>query len=198
MTERLVLLRSFDRPELTEDGRTIRGRVVPYNEVARVADSDTGPIYEELFSPGSFQRATRAARAGRVDLRYGHGDSLLDVIGPATEFEERQDGLWGTFRAMERSAPADQALAMIEAGLIGGFSVGFVPIRTLAGARGVKVRAGCHLEHVALVKEPAYTSALIESVRSAPDYQMPDELAALRPPRNEDLEARLSKLRTSD
>jgi HK97 family phage prohead protease len=196
MTEQTVLLRAFDHAKLTGDGRTITGRVVPYNEPARVADDPNGPLYDEMFAPGSFKRAVRSTAAGRrVDLRYGHSDSVLEVIGPSIELQERNDGLWGSFRAMERSAAAEQALAMIEAELIDGFSVGFVPLRSLNGPRGVVVRAACHLDHVGLVRDPAYKGALIESVRSAPVEALSRELQALRPVPNKALDDRLAKLR---
>jgi|SRR5215467_5033748 len=191
-----VLRRSFEHVSLSHDGdgRTIIGRVVPYNVAARVSDNG-GPVYEEAFAPGAFARMARAPH--RVSLVFEHRGGIMDHVGKAAAFEDRPDGLWGSFRATRNSPVADQALAMIADDEDIGFSVGFVPLSTRNGAHGLQVRTRCHLEEVSLVRDRAYEDATIASVRSAPLAvgALSHELAALRPPRDAALDERLQALR---
>lgn len=198
MTDREVLRRSFevDSVQGNADGRTIIGRVVPYGVIARVADPG-GPPYDEEFAPGSFTRATRVAPQ-RIALDYEHRGGLMDTIGYGTAFDEQEDGLWGSFRALDRSLVADQALAMIEAEMIRGFSVGFVPLgRGKRGTKGQTIRIACHLESVSLTKEPAYDDAVIAAVRARHPASVVD-LSEFRVPRNAQLDERIASLRRDE
>jgi HK97 family phage prohead protease len=191
MFERTVLTRSFET-ELTADGdgRTISGRCVPYGVRATVRDAG-GPSYAELFEPGAFRHMTRAAR--RVLLRFEHREGLVDIVGHATDLEDRPDGLWGCFRAV--SGPgADVALELIAADVLTGLSVGFVPLtRPPVLSDGTVVRTRCHLDEVSLVREAAYGPGLL-AVRSDAPAEPP--WRELRPTRDEALEARISALLT--
>ena len=148
-----ILHRTFPAELIEEsDGRTLFGRCVPYDKVARVID-EVGPPYEEAFTRGAFARAVKAPQ--RVLLRFEHRDGLLDVAGYGKELEERDDGLWGSFRALDSPA-GEQALALHRAGVLGFFSVGFHPIGNGRRRSGVVVRTHCHLDEVSLCREPAY------------------------------------------
>ena len=167
------------------DGRTIEGRAVPYGVIASVVDPGRGPSYREGFAAGAFRRVAKAA--SRILLRYEHRDDLMSVIGPAEDLEEREDGLYGSWRAT--GAPGDHALALIEAGVLTGLSVGFVPLRRdRAEADGVIWRRSCHLEEVSLTMSPAYAESRVLAVR----HELPPELEL--PARDTALDERLARL----
>jgi Escherichia/Staphylococcus phage prohead protease len=190
MTGTEVLRRSF-AAELAAsggDGRTIEGRAVPYNERALVVDPD-GKRYVEGFVAGAFRRSTRAPQ--RLVLLYEHGSGILDVVGPAVALEERPDGLFGSWRAID-GAVGDQALSLVRAGVLTGLSVGFRPLGP--GRRdddGTLWRTACHLDEVSLTRSPAFAGAVVTAVRS-----LPDELAAPleRVERSSELDERLRAL----
>lgn len=159
-----MLVRSFDAEMTVADGRTIVGRAVPYGVAATVADHPGGPAYREMFDHGAFRRATRAPH--HVVMRHEHGGTLLDMVGRAMTLEERDDGLYGEWRALD-GAVGDQALALIDAGILRGLSVSFRPLGP--GRRetdGTVVRTSCHLDEVSLTRTPAYTGAEVMSVRT--------------------------------
>jgi len=165
------------------DGRTLFGRCVPYDTVARVQDPGRPP-YEEAFAFGAFRRAVKAPQ--RVLLRFEHREGLLDVAGYGTKMEERPDGLYGSFRALDSPA-GEQALALHRAGVLGFFSIGFVPIGNGRRDTGVRVRTHCHLDEVSLCREGAYPG-VEASVRAA-------TLATFaRPERDTALDNRLAAL----
>lgn len=172
-----TLRRTFQAELIEEqDGRTLFGRCVPYDTVARVMDPGR-PAYEEAFAFGAFRRAVKAPQ--RVLLRFEHRDGLLDVAGYGTEMEERQDGLYGSFRALD-SAAGEQALALHRAGVLGYFSVGFHPIGNGRRSAGVVVRTHCHLDEVSLCRDPAYpgVEAAVRSGNVVP-FARPDRDPAL-------------------
>jgi uncharacterized protein len=178
-----VFIRHF-RAELEEgDGRTLFGRLVPYNEVATVADN--GPPYEELFAPEAFKRDPRLRKApNRVELKHEHRDGLMETIGYGVEFAEMADGLYGTFRALETNA-GEQGLAMARAGILRAFSIGFQAVRSRREG-GVVARLSAKLDEVSLCRDGAYAGTALSMRKAATVYQ-PAE-------RNAELDSRLAML----
>jgi len=142
-------------------GRTIHGRIVPYGEVAEVNDG-RGP-YREQFAPGSLTRSI-AERGHKLRLFVQHETRRLP-IGKAVDLTERSDGVHGAF-LVARTREGDDALELVDSGIVDGFSVGFAPIRERREA-GVTVRTEASLREVSLVHSPAYSGALVAGVRSA-------------------------------
>ena len=189
MTETEILRRSFPADVEAAEGRTLEGLAVPYGVPAEV--EDFGRRYREVFEPGSFQRATRAAN--RLELLVEHRDDSLGVAGIGVSMEERDDGLHGAWRVYD-GALGDLTLERVKAGALHGLSVGFRPLGP--GRRledGTLVRTACHLEEVSLTRSPAYAKALVTAVRSAPS---PEDLEEIVRPLvvDEDLEERLRRL----
>lgn len=155
----------FDSTLELGDGRTIVGRVVPYNVPALVAD-ELGVTYREQIAPGTFRRAVRAPN--RVLLNYEHRTGILDQVARCTELVESDAGLDGVFRALD-GVPGDQALELIRSGAVTGLSVqARIPPRTSRTLDdGTIERTLAVLEHVALVAEPAYAGAGVTAVRSS-------------------------------
>lgn len=181
-----MLYRSLEL-SASPEGRTIVAPcIVPYNRVARVCDQGGLP-YDECFAPGVFKRNLKAPH--HVLVRAQHGNAFLDICGRAITLQETEQGMSGEFTAL-RSAPGEQALAMIREGIYQGFSVGFVPIKSRVGEQGEIIRVAGHLDHVALVMEPAYADSAALAIRQA-SVKVIDEL---RPIIDEALENRLTAL----
>lgn len=149
------------------DGRTIYGRCVPYDVEALV--SDGGMPYREVCRRGMFPKpVVKASLARGVLLNWQHSGDLGNQIGKAEEILEREDGLYGTFRARP-GVFGDQGLELIRDGSATGLS-----IQVQMHARGTvrrddglveRTRANL-LEHVALTGSPAYPDAGILAVRA--------------------------------
>lgn len=186
---RQIIVRSFTAQLTESDGRTIAGRCVPYGEVATVDDGDGA--YQEMFARGAFRRAVKAPH--KVILDFEHREGILDVVGHGVELVERDDGLHGVFRPA--GAPGEQALELIQAGVLTGMSVRALVLGPGRRQDGVLVRTACHLDRVALCRQPAYAGAVIEALRAKALPEMPAGLADLRPARNAELDDRLRALR---
>ena len=125
MSETQEVLRRFVQlDEAHAEGRILEGLCVPYNVPSLVKDPG-GPPYDEVFAPGAFNRAIKAPN--RVHLRFEHRDGLTDRIGRALNLEETDAGLWGRFKVVGGMI-GDHALALVDEGMVAGFSVGFVPL----------------------------------------------------------------------
>ncbi|HEY7037184.1 MAG TPA: HK97 family phage prohead protease [Thermomicrobiales bacterium] len=148
-----------------DDGRTLEGCCVPYGEAARVQDAG-GPAYFEVFEAGAFARNLKAPN--RIELRYEHRDGLADIIGRAVELSDETSGLYGTFRVFGGMI-GDQALELVDEGILPGLSIGFADLRRGGWRRtpeGTVVREHCHLDEVSLCRTPSYAAALVTAHRS--------------------------------
>lgn len=155
-------------------GRTIFGLAVPYNQPTEV--NDGFGLYREQFAPGSFKRSI-SERGGKVKLFTQHDTRRLP-IGKATELSERADGLHVAF-TVASTRDGDEALELVSAGVVDGFSVGFASLRERKERDGTVTRLEASLREVSLVHSPAYDGALIAGVRST-DARLSTELAARR------------------
>lgn len=186
MNAETILRRTFPlKLERSGDGRTLEGCCVPYGEAAEVSD-DGVTTYWEVFEPGAFTRNLRAA--SRIELRYEHRDGLADIVGRALQLSEESSGLYGAFRVFD-GAVGDQALRLVEEGILPGLSVGFLPKRRGAlrkTAEGTVIRDLCHLEEVSLCRAPAFDKAVVTAVRSRDAIRRELEIPA--PPVDEQIE----------
>ena len=161
-------------------GRILDLRVVPYNVSAQVRDAPDAEPYLEQFAPGAFARAVRAP--DRVQFRYHHGQGLADWIGRGVSFAEGDGGLDGSVRVLP-GVFGDQALTLVDEGLLQGVSVGFQDLarRNRRAGDGAIIRERCHLVEVSLTPEPAYAGAQVTGRRSRTPDPDPDWLEAARP-----------------
>lgn len=190
---RIRLARSFavvlERASDDGDGRTVSGRVVPYGETATVDDGD-GP-YPESFQYGAFRRAVKAPN--RVLLGFEHHNGIAGVCGHGTHMTEERDGLHGVFRVLPGPV-GDTALELIDAEVVTGFSVGFVPFSTRSGPDGERIRTACHLDEVSLCRTPAFAGAAGIGVRSEDPLVAASYLDEWRRPSTSDIDERLRNL----
>lgn len=157
--------------------RTFEGLIVPWGKPARVQRPIPG---WESYRRGALDKSLGEARRP-IPLLIRHSEAEPAAV--IVEAENRDDGQWAKFRAL-RTRAGDDALELIREGLYTGLSIGgyAVPARTSIkrGVRGEQLieRAEIRLDHVGLVREPAFEEATV--LRSADDFDEWDAAAVAR------------------
>ena len=160
---------------LRDDGRSIEGMIVPYDQVATVVEPDeTGKLvkYQEQFLRGSLAGMAQGFKArGLLDipLLLGHTEEFNARIGFATGLESRNDGAWAAFRIYD-----DSNLVKIQSMLREshtGLSIAFKDTRQPKLLDGVVSRVQVFVGHVAATPVPTYAGAGITAIRSQDDSQ---------------------------
>ncbi|MDQ1202841.1 HK97 family phage prohead protease [Rhodococcus sp. SORGH_AS_0303] len=137
-----------------EQKRIISGLAVPFGQTANVG-------YPEEFARGAFADDTV------VTVHANHGGFKRGElpVGVLTASRNREDGFYVECR-IANTARGDEVLELARDGILQYFSVGFVPGEHQMRGETV-VRTKATLCEVSLVETPAYSGAVIESVRSA-------------------------------
>jgi uncharacterized protein len=163
-----VLVRAFEATlhvrDGAGDGRTIEGPLLPWGVEARVLDR--GRLVVETFERGALADADPA----RVPLTATHPKTAGELpIGRLVELEERDDAAWMAAR-VSKTAAGDEVLELVADGVGLGLSVGFMEVpggsRWSADRKRV-TRTRAQLDHVAVVRVPAYAGAGVVGVREA-------------------------------
>jgi HK97 family phage prohead protease len=146
------------------DGRTLVGPVLPWGIPARVLDQ--GRLITETFERGAFA----GTNPGRVPLTATHPrDAGTLPIGVTLSIEDRADAAWGEWRVSDTML-GNEVLALARDGVPLGLSVGFAEVpggsRWSADRQRV-TRTRADLDHVAVVRVPAYVGAGVAGVREA-------------------------------
>jgi HK97 family phage prohead protease len=168
-----VLTREFALElELRADGRTLEGTVVPYGEEARI-----GPRVVEVWRPGAFAGTDPAS----LPLLALHDRQTLP-IGVAVELRDEPARWFGAFK-VSKTRLGDEVLELVNDRALTGLSVGFLEVTggnrwNADRTRVERIRAQAH--HVGVVPFPAFASARIAAVRSAPGATPLLDLARLR------------------
>lgn len=169
--------RSFDVGELEmrSDGRTVEGRIVPYNQVETIVERDrtTGELvkFKEQFKPGSClamaQSVAKRGNAAFISFLMEHDEHNFDSkIGYATNLEDRSDGAYATFRLYE-GKDLDKVRSMLRESHKG-LSVNFGDTRPpKVDDDGTVSRVQVHIDHVAATPTPCYAGAGIVAMRHA-------------------------------
>jgi HK97 family phage prohead protease len=144
------------------DGRTLIGPLLPWGVPARVVDRNR--IVVEVFERGALTGTDPA----RVPLTATHPrDAGTLPIGVMVELEERADAAHGAWHVSDTMI-GNEVLALARDGVPLGLSVGFAEVaggsRWSADRQRV-VRTRAELDHVAVVRQPAYLGAGVVGVR---------------------------------
>jgi HK97 family phage prohead protease len=145
------------------DGRTLEGPLLPWGVEARVLDR--GRLVVEVFERGALVDADPS----RVPLTARHPRDNQELpIGLTTELEERADAAYGAWH-VSKTALGDEVLELARDGVPLGLSVGFAEVpggsRWSADRKRV-TRTRAALDHVAVVRVPAYVGAGVAAVRA--------------------------------
>jgi uncharacterized protein len=155
------------------DGRTLHGPVLPWGVPARVLDR--GRLVVEVFERGALE----GTDPGRVPLTATHPrDAGTLPIGVTLTIEDRADAAWGEWRVSD-TLLGNEVLALARDGVPLGLSVGFAEVPggsrwSADRARVTRTRAA--LDHVAVVRVPAYAGAGVVGVREFPSRAAPSTL----------------------
>jgi uncharacterized protein len=144
------------------DGRTLVGPLLPWGTEARVVDQ--GRLVTETFQRGALAGTDPAL----VPLTATHPrDAGTLPIGVTVELEERAEAAWGAWRVSDTMI-GNEVLALARDGVPLGLSVGFAEVpggsRWSADRQRV-TRTRAALDHVAVVRVPAYQGAGVVGVR---------------------------------
>lgn len=164
--------------EVTGDGRTVTGLLAPYNQPAKV-DDGFGP-YWEMYKPGCFDRCLRGSPSY---LRF-HLEHDGRWVGRGHAWRDTPQGLYADLRLDDTEAGREAAFKVRDGqtpGLSLAFRIGAAPdangFETVNGKKVLARRKVKALHHVALCQFPAYATAQVEAVRSAPPEGPPERLA---------------------
>ena len=133
------------------DGRTLEGRIVPYDTEIQVGET------MESFAKGVFADTV----PGDVVLLWQH--DVNQPIGRMSALTEEADGAYGTFRLADTDR-AREALSLARDGILTGLSVGFTGLEARAG-KGSRTHTKARLMETSLVTFPAYPQAGVLAVR---------------------------------
>jgi len=176
----MILTRSFTSSLAVRDGgdgRTLHGPLLPWGIEAQVVDA--GRLVTETFTRG----ALVGTDPGKVPLTATHPrDAGTLPIGVTIEIEDRSDAAYGSWRVSD-TLLGNEVLALARDGVPLGLSVGFAEIpggsRWSSDRRRV-TRTRAALDHVAVVRVPAYAGAGVVGVREGSARPTPVLLTLLR------------------
>jgi HK97 family phage prohead protease len=144
------------------DGRTLVGPVLPWDVEARVLDQ--GRLVTETFQRGALD----TANAHRVPLTATHPrDAGTLPIGRTLTIEDRADAAWGEWLVSDTMI-GNEVLALARDGVPLGLSIGFEEVaggNRWSPDRQRVTRTRATLDHIAVVRVPAYQGAGVVGVR---------------------------------
>jgi phage head maturation protease len=156
----------------SDDGRTVEGRIVPYNEPTDVVErTESGDLirYREQFLPHSClamaQAVAKRGNAAFIALLMDHEERDFNAkIGYASTLESRDDGAHAVFR-LYQSRDLEKVVSMLDESHKG-LSVAFRDTKQPRDVDGVVSRVQVQIDHVAATPTPCYVGAGITGVRS--------------------------------
>lgn len=182
-----TLEREFVVRDLTVAGRTVDVLLVPFGEVATVADPPDWVAYREEWLPGSFDHQLTAAN--RIHARYGHSPSVVDVVGHGIALTRDSDG-YRVATKIHETIQGNTVLELLRDGALPCVSLEAraVKSRTVAG---VVQRVKANLSGFAFCQQGAFAGARVLAIREAAHEVVTVDEALLPVEMNPELVARL-------
>jgi HK97 family phage prohead protease len=150
------------------DGRTLVGPLLPWGVTARVVDR--GRFVEETFTRGAFDGTDPRT----VPLTATHPkDAGTLPIGVTVELEDRADASWGAWHVSDTHL-GNEVLVLARDGVPLGLSIGFAEVpggSRWSPDRSRVTRTRATLDHVAVVRVPAYAGAGVVGVRETSHWR---------------------------
>jgi HK97 family phage prohead protease len=172
--ERPFLVREFAATAVEVAGRTVDVRVVPFGEVAQVADPPKWEPYREEWMPGVFDHQLGAAN--RIHARYGHSPHAVDVVGHGIELRSVDGDGYHLSTKIHQTSAGDTALELLRDGALPAVSLEAQPVRSVRSKAGVVQRMKAHLRGFAFCVQGAYPSAQVLAIREQPEQIVDEEL----------------------
>ena len=160
--ERAVLVREFRAADLAVEGRTVDVRLVPFGEVARVADPPDWRAYDEQWMEGCFDHQLNAAN--RIHAKYGHSDHVVDVVGHGASLRRESDG-YHVSTKIHQTLQGETALELLRDGALPSVSLEAWPVKSIRSAAGVVQRVKANLTGFAFCRQGAFAGAQVLAIR---------------------------------
>ena len=160
--ERPFLVRTYEAP-IEVEGRTVDVRVVPFGEVARVADPPRWEEYDEEWMPGCFDH--QFAAASRIHANYEHMEGPAHIVGHGVSLRAETDGYHLTSK-IHRTNAGDATLELLRDGALPSVSLEARAVRNVRTAGGVVQRVKAHLRGFAFCRQGAFAGAQVLAVRN--------------------------------
>ena len=155
--------------EFRREGRTLSGKGIVYGDVARVG------AVSERFLPGAFGDVSKLD----VILNAGHDRSRpLARSGGGLTLTDSATAL-DVVAELPETREASDTLALVEARVLRGFSIEFVPVQERMEA-ATRVLVSARLVGIAVVDRPAYRSSTISARAEAEAANRARDLLHLR------------------
>lgn len=171
--ERPFLVREFVAADMAVEGRTVDVRLVPFGEVARVADPPSWEPYDEEWMPGVFDH--QVAAANRIHAKYGHSESVLDVVGHGLTLRSESDG-YHVSAKIHQTVQGETALELLRDGALPCVSLEARPMRNQRTAAGVVQRVKAHLTGFAFCRQGAFAGAQVLAIRESQEVTIDEAL----------------------
>jgi HK97 family phage prohead protease len=171
--ERRFLTRAYEAVAIEVEGRTVDVRLVPFGEVARVADPPDFTPYDEEWMPGVFDH--QLAAANRIHAKYGHSQSVIDVVGHAMTLRSEADG-YHVSTKIHQTPQGETTLELLRGGALPCVSLEAQPVRNQRTVAGVIQRVKAHLTGFAFCRQGAFAGAQVLALRQAPEQTFDEEL----------------------
>jgi HK97 family phage prohead protease len=171
--ERPFLVREFVAADMAVEGRTVDVRLVPFGEVARVADPPAWEPYDEEWMPGVFGH--QLAAANRIHARYGHSPHVMDVVGHGISLRSESDG-YHVSAKIHRTPGGDIALELLNDGALPCVSLEARTIRSVRTVAGVVQRVKANLTGFAFCQQGAFAGAQVLAIRESQEVMIDEAL----------------------
>lgn len=161
--ERPVLVREFVASDLEVNGRTVDIRLVPFGEVARVADPPDWRPYDEEWLPGVFDHQLTAPN--RIHAKYGHSESLLDVVGHGISMRGVPGDGYHISTKIHQTVQGETALELLRDGALPCVSLEARNVKAVRTNAGVIQRVKANLSGFAFCRQGAFAGARVLAIR---------------------------------
>jgi phage head maturation protease len=170
--ERPFLVREFVATDMEIKGRTVDVRLVPFGEVARVADPPKWVPYDEEWLPGVFDHQLNAAN--RIHAKYGHSDSVVDVVGHGLSLRSVAGDGYHVSTTIHDTIQGETALELLRGGALPAVSLEARPVRSHRTSAGVVQRMRANLSGFAFCRIGAFVGAQVLALRE--EHVIDDEV----------------------
>jgi phage head maturation protease len=171
------LIREFVAADLEVEGRTVDVRLVPFGEVARVADPPRWEPYEEEWLPGVFDHQLNAAN--RVHAKYGHSDSVVDVVGHGISIRSMPGDGYHISTKIHQTIQGETALELLRDRALPCVSLEARPVKSVRSSGGIVQRVKAHLSGFAFCRQGAFAGAQVLAIRE--HHEISDEIESSAP-----------------
>jgi phage head maturation protease len=170
-----MLVREFVAADMDVKGRTVDVRLVPFGEVARVADPPRWEPYDEEWLPGVFDHQLGAAN--RIHAKYGHSENVIDVVGHGIELRAVERDGYHISTKIHQTVQGDTTLELLNDGALPCVSLEARPVRSEKNDAGVVQRLKAHLTGFAFCRQGAFAGAEVLAIREEQHLEsvLPDE-----------------------